>query len=324
MHENGHLMKKQQQSSYNQVVCNPFFHDSLQAFSIQLIAPGSGTSAAVIEQLKEIPKLNLDFSHLKINQDLPFHACDDNERLKQLKNVLYNDSDEIIIWTIRGGYGSARLIDKLYQLPPPVTEKIFIGFSDNTALHLFFSKHWKWKTIHGSGFAQLLDTKQDPQNFLKITEIILGKTKTHNLSHLTPMNQNAIHSKSLSGQLTGGNLTLVENSIGTLWQIETENKILFLEEIGEKGYRIDRSLLHLHQAGLLNNVCAIIFGEFLCDLKENHITLALQRFAEHTDIPVFQTHQFGHGHTNYPLIYNANAEVVPEGNHIFSLRMNAD
>ena len=110
--------------------------------------------------------------------------------------------------------------------------------------------------------------------------------------------------------MQGGNLTIVESSIGTRWQIETAGALLFLEDVGEKGYRIDRSLNHLRQAGLLNHVEGIIFGE-CSGPDEKGIRVAIERFAHETPIPVYQTDQFGHGQINYPIMYHAAAEIIP-------------
>lgn len=110
---------------------------------------------------------------------------------------------------------------------------------------------------------------------------------------------------------------MIQTSIGTAWQIQSAGKILFLEEVGEKGYAVDRTLNHLKQAGLLKNVRAIIFGQFLAprDEKEvvasEYISLALERFAKETSIPVFKNEQFGHGSINYPIIYNAKSDIIP-------------
>lgn len=294
---------------YNSILKNQSFQEAFKARHIKLVAPASGTDPEKIETLKTLAKLNIDVPHNIMTKEAVFHANTDETRFKLLKDALYDRSKTSVIWTLRGGYGSARLIDKLKILPKPKHEKLFIGFSDNTALHLFLSQEWQWKTIHGAGLAEILNPERDPQNFQKIADIIANKISILEITDLKPLNPEAQKLKKLSGLLTGGNLTTIQSGIKTSWQIKPAGKILFLEDIGEKGYRIDRALHHLKQAGILKGVKAIVFGEF-ADSPED-VNIALTRFAQDTPIPIYQTNQFGHGKINYPLIYNAKSEILP-------------
>jgi muramoyltetrapeptide carboxypeptidase len=307
--------------SFNPVLKNELFLEIFNSRIIKIVAPASGTSPEKIEQLQLLSELNIEISSTIINQDILFHASGDDQRFEQLKKALYDKSKKTIIWTLRGGYGSARLIDRLSKLPMPKDEKIFIGFSDNTALHLFLSQQWHWQTIHAAGFAQILDPTQDSQNYMKIAEIVANSVPTQSISNLKPLNIEATGTNEIKGYLTGGNLTIVGTSIGTPWQIQTAGKIVFLEETGEKGYRIDRSLNHLRQAGLLKDVKAVLFGAFMHKSRDNGINIALERFAKETSIPIYKTDQFGHGKINYPLIYNTMYEIIPTDNQYYDLRI---
>jgi muramoyltetrapeptide carboxypeptidase len=301
---------------FNSIVTNTDFQKAFQPRTIRLIAPASANNPEIIEALRTTTHLNIDIPGNLIEESIIFHANSDENRLLQLKNALYDKSSKTIIWTLRGGYGSARLIDYLSQCPKPKVEKIFIGSSDITALHLFLSQQWGWQTIHGAGLAKIVDPNQDPQNFQRIATIISKSKKTLTLSPLLPLNEAALNTQKISGRITGGNLTIIQTSIGTPWQIQTAGKILFLEEVGEKGYRIDRNLNHLKQAGLLKEVQAIIFGQLIApnDSKETTIpeaiTIAIERFAKETQIPVFKNEQFGHGYINYPIVYHAESDIV--------------
>lgn len=283
---------------------------------ITIVAPASGISPDKLETLKIIASqrsFELNFPDNLLANDnsaLPYHANTDEKRLRYLKAALWDPSDAIV-WTLRGGYGSARLLDNLRQLPVPQHKKIFIGFSDNTALHLFLSQQWGWKTIHGAGIAQLLDPEHDPQNFSRILTLIhaIKQGTTPIFLDCEPINHTAEkHTASyLHGYLTGGNLTLVENSIGTHWQIQAADKILLLEDVGEKGYRIDRSLYHLYQASIFKHVKAIVLGDFMPVQDDPTLIIALDRFANDMDkiaLPVYKTSQCGHGKINYPWAYN--------------------
>lgn len=290
--------------SYHPVLDNECFQRALKPFIIQVVAPASGIRQDKLACLQQLAQLQLDFSCCQLNDHISYHSSTDAQRLAQLTQALYDNRPQSIIWALRGGYGSARLIEQLNQRPAPLKEKPFIGFSDLTALNLFFSQQWQWRCVHGAGLSQFLDAQYDANNYLKIADLLTQSGPQTVLDDIVPFNAMARDINELNGCLTGGNLTLVEQSIGTVWQIQTKDKILFLEEIGEKGYRIDRSLYHLYQAGLLQQAKAILLGEFLNQDNDKDIPMALERFAKETPIPVYKSSQFGHGVMNYPLRYN--------------------
>lgn len=277
--------------------------------NIELVAPGSGTEFKKIQMLQSLPCFNLNVPEKLVTNDIVLHANTDEQRFKFLKKALFDNSRTEIIWCLRGGYGSARLINSLKKLPKPKNEKVFIGFSDVTALHLFMSQSWGWKTIHGNGLVEILNAKREPKNFGKIAEIISGRLAYLEINDLKPLNNQAKGLRKVSGCLTGGNISIIQTSIGTSWQIKTDGKILFLEDTGEKGYRVDRMLNHMQQAGLFKNVKGIVFGDFV-NSEDNFVSFALERFASTSNIPVFKSSQFGHGAVNYPLIYNSRSKIV--------------
>ena len=293
----------------NPILCDQYFQRAFSNKTIEVVAPGSGTDMNAIHDLEALTCLNVNIPQNLVTQDIPLHANLDKQRFLFLKNALLSPSKDTIIWSLRGGYGSARLINSLEKLKKPKTEKLFIGFSDITALHLFLSQKWQWKTIHGAGLADILNKDKDPNNFMEIAEIVSDKTSILRINNIKPLNDLAKKLKKTRGLLTGGNLSIVQSSIGTSWQINTTGKILFFEDINEPGYRIDKMLNHLKQVGIFKNVKGIIFGDFT-DPEDKLIDMALERFALETKIPVFKTNQFGHGHTNYPLIYNSKAEII--------------
>lgn len=302
-----------EKNTLNPVVHSPEFIDAIKGRSIRLIAPASGTDPVKIEQIKSFGHLNIQVPDNLMEQAVAYHSNSDEIRYQQLKTALFDKSNKTVIWTLRGGYGAARLIEKLEKLPVPKQEKIFIGHSDITALHLFLTQRWGWKTIHGSGLAELVNPDKDPQNLQKVADIIARKVKVAKLDGLKPLNQVAknLAKKGLkvSGRLTGGNLSIIQTSLGTNWQLKTAGQIVFLEDIGEKGYRIDRTFNHLRQAGLFDKAKAVILGDFTSP-QDEHVDTAIARFANELNIPVFKTEQFGHGRVNYPLLYQSKSEIV--------------
>lgn len=272
---------------------------------ISLVAPASGACANNLLQLKN-SKLNLKLESECFNSSSPFHSADDDSRFQCIKKAIYDENTEIM-WSLRGGYGSAKLIEKLDKLPKPKKQKTFIGYSDITALHLFFSQKWGWKTIHGPVLNELVADNTKISNFLKVSNLITDKTEEATIDNLIPLNNFAKNSNKVTGSLTGGNLTIVTTSIGTIWEIQTNNKILFLEDVGAKAYQIDRSLYHLKQAKMLENVKAIIFGNLG---QEDELTMrVLREFTNKMKIPAFKTNQFGHNNLNFPIIYNSESSI---------------
>lgn len=208
----------------------------------------------------------------------------------------------------------------LYKaLPVPVAAKIFIGYSYITALHIFLTQEWGWKTIHGAGIVEMIKSDKDPANFTKIAQIIAKKIDQATIEQLVPINQVAQYIHVIKGKLTGGNITVLQTSIGTSWQVKTNDKILFLEDTHIKAYQLDRSLLHFTQCGLLKDIKGIIFG--CCGDDNKDIMDTLKNFASTLAIPVFKTNRFGHGAVNDPIIYNTASQIVRTREGIFKLVM---
>lgn len=282
----------------------------LKPYFITIVAPASGNKDA-ISKLTSIKDVNLNIPTQCFASPTAFHSASDDIRFNCFKAALSDNSS--VIWALRGGYGSAKIIADLKNLPKPEKEKLFIGYSDNTALHLFLTQEWGWKTIHGSGIAEIITPKEKSRkNFVKIDQIISGKTTRAKIDGLIPMNDEAKTLESITSSLTGGNLTIVETSIGTSWHIISKNKILFLEDVNITPYILDRSLLHLKQAGVLKEVEAIIFG----DINDNNadILSVILNFAKSINIPIFKCDKFGHRKINDPIIYNTKSVVSKEGN----------
>lgn len=293
---------------HNAIIENTAFQNLLLSKKIMMVAPASGTEPDNIERIKGLTNHHLGIPDNIIQKSKynRYHANTDKIRFELLKKAILDDATDII-WALRGGYGSARLLEQLKNITPIPNEKIFIGYSDNTALHLFFTQEWNWRTIHGAMLLELLNSKKDPSNFEKLLDLLLGKTKILTLDNLYPLNQSARDATLITGKLTGGNLTIVQNSLGTFWQIKTAGKILFLEDEMEPSYKVDRLLTQLKQAGVLKEVKAIIFGEF--NGSDEALLDTLKRFSNEESIPIFKTNQFGHGPVNYPLLYNTDSTI---------------
>jgi muramoyltetrapeptide carboxypeptidase len=284
---------------------------------ISLIAPASAAPMTLLNQgLDWVEKNNFS---IDLPQDLLkprlFFASSLENQLKHIKAALYQDHP--FLWCLRGGYGSARLIPYLKKIPRPKKEKILIGFSDITALHLFFNQQWGWKSIHGRVFSQMnpLQNCPDYQDYKKI---FLGLYQGRVFKGLKPLNLAAQKLSSIQAQLTGGNLRILETSIGTDWQLKTDGKIVFLEDVGERGYSLHRMLMHLEQAKVFTKKTrALVLGTFTEGLEKDGSDqkfLALKDFAKNSSIPVFYGLPAGHGAKNYPLPFKTSCEIKKNKN----------
>ena len=226
-----------------------------------------------------------------IDKDL-FSANDLGYRAKHLIDC-FNDKTSKAIWSIRGGYGAAKIIPFLEQTSPPKNTKLLLGFSDITALHLFLENKWNICSMHAPVINQLINNEQ---LLNELEPIIFGKKTTILYDQLIPLNDLAKKNITIKTSITGGNLSLVQTSLATSWQIQPKNKIIFLEDVGEQGYRIDRMLNHLFQAGIFSSAKALIFGEITPpkDIEPNLCAQTIENFSSKLNIPVLSLPIIGH------------------------------
>ncbi|MFL6228222.1 MAG: LD-carboxypeptidase [Pyrinomonadaceae bacterium] len=186
-----------------------------------------------------------------------------SERLDDL-HAMFRDPEVKAIFCIRGGYGSMQLLDRIDYDLVRRNPKVFLGYSDITALHLAFNRHANLTTFHGpivlSSFTDY--TKQNFRRALFDTKPLGKLSNPAESNTLRPEHPlRTIRGGMATGQLVGGNLSLVTALLGTPYEIETRGRILFLEDVGEEPYRIDRMLSQLRLAGKLEQAAGIVFGE---------------------------------------------------------------
>lgn len=226
----------------------------------------------------------------------PFSANDLETRTSQLIEALTNETSKAV-WPIRGGYGAAKIIPFLEQITPPIKPKLLLGFSDITALHLFLQSKWHWSSLHSPVINQLIT---NPELIGVVKPVIFGE-KPIQYKGFKPLNKLAEIPQIIEAEITGGNLSLLQASLATAWQIDGKDKIIFIEEVGERGYRIDRMLNHLLQAGVFKEAKAVIFGEITPELemdKSNLCMVAIENFAKNLNIPALHFPFIGHDSKN--------------------------
>lgn len=280
---------------------------------IAIIAPAS---AAPLNKLNKgldwLDQQNLLF-HLPQDLLKPklFFASSLENQLEHIQHALASDAD--YLWCLRGGYGSARLLPFLDKMKKPKKKKILLGFSDITALHLFFNQKWKWNSIHSRVLSQM-DAQAPHADNNQYEKFFKNKLESVHYKGLLPLNASAKKKSLITGSVTGGNLRILETSLGTSWQLKADHKILFLEDVGERGYALHRMLTHLKQANVLNKkVKAVILGSFTEGLEKDgsdRTQEALKAFALESPIPFYSGMPCGHGAENYLLPFGTKAVLT--------------
>jgi muramoyltetrapeptide carboxypeptidase len=180
----------------------------------------------------------------------------DEERLNDLQQLL-DDKEVNAILCARGGYGVSRIIDGLSFKKFNKHPKWLIGFSDVTVLHAHLVTNYKTATLHAPMAGAFNDNGFNSEYVLSLKAALEGKEANY---HCAAHDLN-IKGKA-TGELVGGNLTLLTHLLGTASDIKTKDKLLFIEDIGELLYHIDRMMLQLKRSGKLKHLAGLIVGGF--------------------------------------------------------------
>lgn len=279
---------------------------------IAIIAPASACEEASVLLRKACELLESYSFTCQYEQDifaantpLGYFSASKEIRARQLLKAL-KDPQIKIIWAFRGGYGSSEFIFDFINFPSESTApKIMIGFSDITALLLLFQQKFNMPALHASVITSITDLQAEM--LPRIIDVLTGKETTF---LLTPLNLLATNLNiPIETVITGGNLAVICHLIGSDLKLDTENKIIFLEDVNEKGYQIHRYLLQMKHAGLFNKAKAVIFGDF--SKSDDYLSLSIKQFCiEHLKISAFQTTGIGHTSINLPIVVGGNTIIA--------------
>ncbi|MFT3681606.1 MAG: LD-carboxypeptidase [Ferruginibacter sp.] len=224
----------------------------------------------------------------------------DEERLDELQAMLDSDAVNAILFG-RGGYGVSRIIDKIDFTQFKKKPKWLIGYSDITALHSHIHSSLKIATLHSPMAAAFNDGGDKTIYVQALLKTLKGKkTKYKCATHALNKQGTA------TGELVGGNLSLLAHLTGTASDINTKNKILFIEDIGEQIYSTDRMMQQLKRSGKLDKLAGLIAGGFT-DVKDTERPFGKTVFETIADAvkeynyPVCFDFPVKHGTENYPL-----------------------
>jgi muramoyltetrapeptide carboxypeptidase len=232
----------------------------------------------------------------------------DEKRLNELQAMLDDESIKAILCG-RGGYGVGRIIDKidfkLFKRKP----KWIIGFSDITVLHCHLNSKLKIASLHAPMAAAFNNDGFKNEYVLSLQKALTGKKISYQTT-IHPFNKQGI----AKGELVGGNLALLANVIGTPSDINTKNKILFIEDTGEYIYNVDRMFYQLKRSGKLENLSGLIIGGFT-DTKDTTRPFGKTVYEVINDIvneynfPVSFNFPVSHEKENYTLKVGVNYQL---------------
>lgn len=227
-------------------------------------------------------------------------AGSDEARLADL-HAAFADKAVSAILCLRGGYGSPRLLDRIDYELLRCNPKPFIGYSDITALHLAIQRYAGFVTFHGPMLnADLLGAKQAPTE-ASLFGMLRGQFKAGSLlAHPVAHPLTTVEPGIARGPLLGGNLSMIAATLGTPYEIHTQGAILFIEDINEPLYRIDRLLTHLRLAGKLQPLHGVLVGDVAGVDSQALARLLKQTFAP-LRIPVLAGWRSGHCDPNLTL-----------------------
>lgn len=208
----------------------------------------------------------------QIDQVYGYLAGSDDERLEDMHEMFSDDTVRAVICS-RGGYGTARFADRIDFDLIRKHPKIFWGYSDITYLHTAIRQQTGLVTFHGPMLASDLGDPDVPLLSKQLFSQLFQPMSLRYDEHLSPLT--ALSGGSAEGMLVGGNLSLLVSTLGTAYEIDTRNKLLLIEDVGEVPYRVDNMLNQLRLARKLDQAAGFIIGDFHTDHqpdKESSLT----------------------------------------------------
>ena len=247
---------------------------------------------------------------LTLKEKFGYFAGTDELRAKEI-NDFFSDKEVNAIFCMKGGWGCARILDKLDYNSIKNNPKVIMGFSDITSLLIALNSKTGLVTFHGPvGNSGWNDFTVD-----YVKRILIEKEKvTYAYPGDDTDKQYTITAGKATGIVVGGNLTVIASMIGSDYLPDWKNKILFLEETGEEPYRIDRMLTQLKLAGVFKNISGLVFGKCVkCEAEEPEKAFTLQQVLEQQikplGIPAFYGAMIGHIVNKYTVPIGINAEM---------------
>jgi len=244
----------------------------------------------------------------EVERERRFHQREDEQRAESLMQMWSNPDVKAVI-AATGGYGAVRVIP---YLEPDVfrrNPKAFVGYSDITALHLWLMRRAQLRVFHGPTLDDLYPGGSDPT----LMSLLSALSEPRPQARLGGQSVRAVRPGMAVGRLTGGNLSLVQQTIGTPYEIDTRGAILFLEETRDPMSFVDERLVHLRSAGLLRDVRGIVFGHLSLDrCEEDEFENFLLDLLWDFEGPILMDFPAGHEAPNLTLPLGTEVELFAD------------
>lgn len=225
----------------------------------------------------------------------------DEERAADIQSMI-NDPEVDAIISARGGYGCVRIVDKIDFTPLLEKPKLFIGFSDMTVFHQQIYRHFNLPTLHAQMVFGMNEERSTPDSLQNLIRVLKGEKMSYNVD-AHPLNRAGV----ADGVLLGGNLSILYAISGSTSEADLNGKILFLEDLDEYLYHIDRMMMQLKRSGKLAGLRGLVVGG-MSDMRDNTIPFGktaeeiIREAVEEYDYPVMFNFPAGHIRNNHPLM----------------------
>jgi muramoyltetrapeptide carboxypeptidase len=232
--------------------------------AVAIVAPASNLKADYLARgVAELERLGFQARYEPgILDKARYTAGDDERRAAELMRA-FADPEIKAVWAARGGYGSMRLFKLLDQQLIGRQPKIFIGYSDITALSLYLYRRFGWVTFHGPMASKDLAGGEDHYDRETLLKAITGSSPVGEIKSSKTETLHRGAEERVTGRLLGGCLSLITAMMGAPDELDTRGSILFLEDTATRPYAIDRMLQQLKLAGKFDEVRGIVFGEMI-------------------------------------------------------------
>lgn len=269
---------------------------------------------------------NAGITELKYNKIKPiinksifekrFYLAGDDESRANLIISSFENPEIEALWTARGGYGSIRLLEILDKNIEKIkaNPKLFVGFSDVTVLHSWFVEKCGFVTVHGPNITTMSIADKYSKN--QIFSLLQGREKSFTVfsKHIE-----TVQPGKAEGVVRGGNLATLVSLLGTPYEPDFTDAIVFLEDVGEVPYKVDRMITQLRLAGKFKNIRGVVLGEF--SYKEFRPPATKQIYAKiiagmmgiNPSVPVIGQFPAGHGKQNMAILLGAEGQIDTEG-----------
>jgi len=237
-------------------------------------------------------------------------AGSDSQRLDDLVTMMCDPQIKAVI-CVRGGYGCSRLLPALERYSPAFEPKWLIGYSDVTALASYMVNRMYWQCIHGPMPIDLAgrQTSDSQKSWTYLHNLLFGQIPTYTLP------ANALNRRgNATAPMVGGNLSVMYSLNATPYQWQTDGCILFVEDVGENLYHLDRMMTNLRISGRLERLQGLLVGAMngMRDSEPSFGKTAYEIIADHVedyDYPVVFGFPAGHDGANYPMILGENVNL---------------